>query len=141
VILRKSKKLLGFLTDFYSLFLKDKSIDYEKYKKFYDLLLKLKPLNQLIVPKLYNAEYYTSANELKSISAKKVAEVLFVTFKPSTVVDLGCGMGLYISELHKLGVEVIGCDISFDAMRISPKEFTIFYADLRKPIFLIVGLI
>lgn len=111
---------------------------YKRYRRWLDLLLKLKIpfFSQYVQDKTYDHLFYEDANELKKQSSEKVAEIIDSFFNFHSVLDIGCGCGLYIEELHRLGKEVLGCDASSDAINIAPKEFTVFYCDVTKPLIL-----
>jgi len=111
---------------------------YNKLKPLLDYLLKRDTsiAHNLIRNKIYDRAFFENANEVKTSSARKVAEIIFSYYNFQTVFDIGCGMGLYISELKKLGKDVLGCDASKAAIQIKPKEIPIFLTDVTKPIFL-----
>lgn len=114
-------------------------MDHSSYKRLrllYDVVLKtgIPFLGDYVAGKLYDEEYYTEGNELKSCSAKKVAEILDAFISFDSVFDIGCGTGLYLYELHKLGKEALGCDSSAAAIEMAPKSFVVFQADATQPI-------
>lgn len=111
---------------------------YDKNKFIFDFLLKTNAplINNFVFNKVYDKHFFRDANALKITSARDVAKIINDNLKFKSVFDLGCGMGLYLRGFHKLKKEVLGCDFSSDALSISPKEFTIFHADVRKPIIL-----
>ena len=111
---------------------------YDHYKIFLDLLLKihLPFFNKLYLSKFYDKNYYYDTQAIKALSAVDVVNIISNNIKFKSVFDIGCGEGIYLNNLHKLGKEVLGCDVSKDALKLSPKEFTIFQADITKPIFL-----
>jgi SAM-dependent methyltransferase len=56
-------------------------------------------------------------------------------YKPKSVVDIGCGIGLYLAEFQNLGVRIQGFDFSEDAKSncaIDPEFFSV--VDLIHPI-------
>lgn len=63
---------------------------------------------------LYPEEYYSK--RLKSQSeidrAKIVANAIYELFKPTSVIDFGCGVAMELMHLKNKGVEVLGLDKS-----------------------------
>jgi 2-polyprenyl-3-methyl-5-hydroxy-6-metoxy-1,4-benzoquinol methylase len=78
--------------------------------------------------------FYDSTRKGKLKSITKAAELIWETFHPKDVVDIGCGEGMFLNVLHQKGAQVLGCDISNAALNVAPKVFTIFQADATKPI-------
>jgi len=115
-----------------------KKVIYKKYRNWFDLVLKLNIpyFSSYIQNKIYDKSFFDDANELKKKSSKKVAEIIDSFFQFKSVLDIGCGCGIYIEEFKKLGKDVLGCDSSIDAIRIASKDFTLFYCDVSKPIYL-----
>jgi len=92
-------------------------------------------LTKFIRRKIYDDDFFKDANELKLLSARKVAEIINSYFEFNSVFDIGCGIGIYIKILNEMGKDVIGCDLSSFAQQYS-KDFTIFSADVTQPIYL-----
>jgi len=115
-----------------------KKVTYKRYRRWLNLSLKLKIpfFSSYIQDRVYDRLFYEDANELKKQSSRKVAEILDSFFSFRSVLDIGCGCGLYLEGLHRLGKEVVGCDSSIDAIRMASKEFTVFYSDVTRPIIL-----
>ncbi|MGD2087936.1 MAG: class I SAM-dependent methyltransferase [Candidatus Aminicenantes bacterium] len=111
---------------------------YKRYRRWFDLLLKrhIPFFSQYVQDKIYDHLFYEDANELKKQSSEKVAEIIDSFFNFHSVLDIGCGCGLYIEELHRLGKEVLGCDASIDAINMAAKEFTVFYCNVTEPLIL-----
>ena len=78
--------------------------------------------------------FYDDTREHKIQSYNAVADLILETFNPKQVVDIGCGEGMFLNVFHQRGIQVLGCDISEAALRVSPKDFVIFQADATKPI-------
>ena len=110
--------------------------EYEKNSKLYELLLKfdIPFISKMVLNKIYDTEFFSEGETFKKDSAGKVAEIInkHVTF--NSVFDIGCGMGIYLEEFHRLGKEVLGCDFSVDGLKLTSKQFTAFQADATKPI-------
>lgn len=111
---------------------------YNRYKFLFDSLLKIDipQIRKLVINKVYDETFFEDTNPIKSPLAKEAIKIINNHLKFNSVFDLGCGMGLYLKEFYNLKKEVLGCDFSLDALRISPKEFTVFHADVTKPIVL-----
>jgi len=110
--------------------------DYEKNSWLYELLLKfdIPFVNRKVLNRIYDRDFFLEGETFKKDSATKVAEIITKHLSFNSIFDIGCGMGIYLEEFHRLGKEVLGCDYSIDGLRISPKEFTAFQADATKPI-------
>ena len=87
---------------------------YGEKKRLIDFGLKLGIpwLRRWFQNRVYDAEFFTEGNTIKVQSAQKVAEVLCEFMDFQTVFDIGCGMGMYLAELNKLGKACAGCDLS-----------------------------
>jgi len=109
---------------------------YDKHKGKIDFVLKHGPpaLCGAVLRKVYDKHFFDDANELKVQSSAKVADVLCSLADFKTVFDIGCGMGLYLSELQKRGKEAVGCDSSADGVRMASDSILVFLADATKPI-------
>lgn len=70
-----------------------------------------------------------------SSAAGQVLPVLFETYKPKSIIDVGCGLGNWIEVAKKMGVEeVIGVDgfyVDRSLLKIDESEFV--ERDLTKP--------
>jgi SAM-dependent methyltransferase len=110
--------------------------EYAKKSFIYELLLNLDIpfISKVVLNKIYDKEFFFEGEKFKKDSAAKVAEIINSCIRFSSVFDIGCGMGIYLEEMHRLGKEAFGCDYSVEGLRISPKEFTVFQADATKPI-------
>ena len=113
-----------------------KKTKYEKRKRLIDFGLKLglPGLSRWFRHRVYDADFFTEGNTIKVQSAQKVAEILCDNLDFQTVFDIGCGMGLYLAELYKLGKTCAGCDGSPDGVRMASEDLLVFLADATKPI-------
>ncbi len=78
--------------------------------------------------------FYEDTRDRKLHSVEVIAELIVEHFNPKTVVDIGCGEGLFLNALYKRNVQVIGSDISEAAIKLAPKDFIVFQSDATKPI-------
>lgn len=86
---------------------------------------------------IYNDSFFsiTRHESVLENTPKALAEIVFNFYRPKTVVDFGCGCGIYLREFERLGAEVFGIDGSPAAERnlaIDQKKFLL--ADLTKPV-------
>jgi len=89
------------------------------------------------ITKKYDQEFfdYTISSELGS--SPDVAGILMKYYHPKSVIDIGCGCGIYIKAFHDLGIEdVIGYDGSKHALEKGLLPEKIFLHDLREHIFI-----
>ena len=109
---------------------------YNKFKPFFDYLLEgeIPIVSDFMRSKIYDKAFFEHANKLKILSSKKVSKIISSYYEFKTVFDIGCGMGLYIDELKRLGKDVLGCDVSKAAIKMGSEVLTIFQADVTKPI-------
>lgn len=86
---------------------------------------------------IYNNSFFSVARHeyvLKN-TPQALAEAVYHFFRPKSVIDFGCGCGIYLREFERLGVEIFGIDGSPAAMRnlaIPQERFTL--SDLTKKI-------
>ncbi len=81
---------------------------------------------------VYNDDFFEDIEMQTAPSAEAVVSILMSEFKPESVVDVGCGIGVYLSIFKKNGASVFGIDGSKSAkdnLKISESEFMLF--DLR----------
>jgi 2-polyprenyl-3-methyl-5-hydroxy-6-metoxy-1,4-benzoquinol methylase len=75
--------------------------------------------------------YQDEATFLAPCVAGAIVEVL----DPASVVDLGCGLGIYLGALSYLGVGVKGYEFSPDAItHTEAPKGVVEYHDLREPL-------
>jgi len=83
----------------------------------------------------YNSRYYDIIRKKYGLFATEFVPIVHAKYQPKTVVDVGCGIGLYLAEFYKLGAAIRGYDFSYDAKAnsaIPQKFFELF--DLNKPL-------
>lgn len=59
---------------------------------------------------IYTQRFFKNTIKLESQSAKTVIEILKKIFEPKSVIDIGCGAGIYLKEFKKLGIDILGYD-------------------------------
>jgi len=86
----------------------------------------------LISPdQIYSEDWYTKMDrETARHDANEVSEILYEEFKPESVIDLGCGIGLFLHSFENQGCNVRGIEGSQSAIKHSVVA-DIQYADLR----------
>lgn len=60
----------------------------------------------------YTVEYYQAINEDEKEQAFSLTKAIAELYHPKSVVDLGCGTGLYLFPFGSSDVELLGVDIS-----------------------------
>ena len=84
---------------------------------------------------VYSDDFYDYINVGALRSANRVAPILFDAFQPTSVLDVGCGQGAWLSAWNAAGVEdacgVDGDYVNRDRFLADAARFT--PADLTKP--------
>ena len=84
----------------------------------------------------YSEQFFQDLHEGSQRSAREIVPIIGELIQPRSVVDLGCGAGVWLLEFQAFGVKDIwGIDGSYvdtDALQIEPDRFQ--PADLTKPI-------
>jgi SAM-dependent methyltransferase len=84
----------------------------------------------------YTKEFYQSQRAGSRRSAEAIVPLVLALVKPWSVIDVGCGLGTWLSIFEEFGVkDVFGIDgdhVDRSMLQISPERFAAF--DLRKPI-------
>lgn len=83
---------------------------------------------------IYDQDFFMEMVQIKAESARAFAQVISSNLEFHSLLDIGCGMGMFLSEFHKLGKEVVGCEASRQAIALASKDFLVFFADATKPI-------
>jgi 2-polyprenyl-3-methyl-5-hydroxy-6-metoxy-1,4-benzoquinol methylase len=84
---------------------------------------------------IYDANFYEhDVNANQATSAEDVAETLIELFSPRTVIDVGCGNGIYLEALNRRNVYSVGCDGSSHGVRLCSPELFVFQHDLKEPL-------
>ncbi|TVQ13194.1 MAG: class I SAM-dependent methyltransferase [Leptolyngbya sp. DLM2.Bin27] len=86
----------------------------------------------------YTKEFFDFLSNSSLSSAKVIAPIIVELLHPKSVVDVGCGQGVWLSVLKSLGIEeVLGIDgdyIQRDKLEIGENEFRA--SDLNQPLHL-----
>ena len=84
----------------------------------------------------YSAQFYAGQREGSRRSAERVVPLLVEMFAPKSVVDVGCGLGTWLSVFEECGVtDIEGYDgdwVALGDLRIDPDRFRA--ADLVQPL-------
>jgi 2-polyprenyl-3-methyl-5-hydroxy-6-metoxy-1,4-benzoquinol methylase len=69
--------------------------------------------------KIYNDTFYDNKNqeEVLGKTPELIAEYIVSNFHPASVVDFGCGTGIYLQAFFRRGIEVQGIDASPSAKK------------------------
>lgn len=90
----------------------------------------------LNIDQAYDVEYFESTPfKEEQKYAEAISGVVFKVFSPKSVVDVGCGKGLFLNYFFKKHIPIKGYEGSSSAIKLSviPKQH-IEKADLRRPI-------
>jgi SAM-dependent methyltransferase len=86
--------------------------------------------------KSYTKEFYQSQRAGSRQSAEAIVPLVLALLKPQSVIDVGCGLGTWLSVFEEFGVkDVFGIDgdhVDRSMLQIPHERFTAF--DLKKPI-------
>jgi cyclopropane fatty-acyl-phospholipid synthase-like methyltransferase len=86
------------------------------------------------VSTIYDKAFFQKTIEREAPSAEAAVRILCDEFRPESVIDVGCGAGLYLRAFEKLGVSVFGCDGSITAIENNMvSRDCLRLVDLRKP--------
>ena len=59
---------------------------------------------------LYDNEFYDEMYERNKKTAQEIMPFLISKLHPKSIVDIGCGRGIFLEEAEKQGIEVLGID-------------------------------
>jgi 2-polyprenyl-3-methyl-5-hydroxy-6-metoxy-1,4-benzoquinol methylase len=83
---------------------------------------------------IYDKHFYDRAYHLEASSAEAVVKILMERFHPRSVIDIGCGTGLYLKMFAQQGVEALGYEASPAAIAGSVVGERIRFHDLCQPL-------
>ena len=85
----------------------------------------------------YNDRFYEDSDLGSITAAKVVLPILFETWRPASLIDVGCGLGSWSAAALKLGVPlclgVDGAHVNMDSLQISPTMFLAHNLELPLP--------
>jgi SAM-dependent methyltransferase len=85
--------------------------------------------------KPYSESFYESIPETAQLSAKEIVPLIFEFIQPKSAIDIGCGLGTWLSVFKEYGVEdflgVDGYYIDKKTLQIPEEKF--YQHDLEKP--------
>lgn len=84
--------------------------------------------------KIYDQKFFNNTLKLEGSSAKAFVSILIKHFSPRSVVDIGCGVGVYLAEFKANHVEILGFDGSPAAIKGSLVGDKIKQHDLCRPL-------
>ena len=83
---------------------------------------------------IYDNKFFQNTIKLEAKSAADFVDIVLKYYHPASIVDIGCGAGIYLKEFEQRGVKnLLGIDGSFAASEeflLSPDKLEIF--DLTK---------
>ena len=84
--------------------------------------------------KIYDQKFFNNTLKFEGSSAKAFVNILIKHFSPKSVVDIGCGIGVYLSEFKANNKEILGFDGSPAAITGSLVKGKIKLHDLCQPL-------
>lgn len=84
--------------------------------------------------KIYNDKFFANTLKFESQSAESFAKILIKHFSPGSVIDIGCGIGIYLAEFEKNKIDILGFDGSPAAISDSLVDDKIKLHDLCQPL-------
>lgn len=83
---------------------------------------------------IYDKQFFKNTKDLEESSAKSFVDIVYKHFNFNSVVDLGCGIGIYLKEFEKRGVKILGYDGAPAAIDASLVGNKILLHDLSSPL-------
>lgn len=83
---------------------------------------------------IYDEKFFKNTLKLEEPSAKAAVQIINNRFKPKSIIDIGCGIGIYLKEFEYLGVEITGFDGAPEAVKNSLVGDKIKLHDLSRPL-------
>lgn len=59
---------------------------------------------------LYNSRFYEEMKDRNTKTAREIMPVLIERLSPASIVDVGCGQGIFLEDAEKNGIKVLGID-------------------------------
>lgn len=83
---------------------------------------------------IYDKKFFDNTLKLEGPSAKAVVEILLKNFNIQSIIDIGCGSGIYLKEFLEKNIEAIGYDGAQAALENSLVGDKIKIHDLCQPL-------
>lgn len=83
--------------------------------------------------KIYDQKFFNNTLKFENSSAKAFVGILIKYFEPKSVIDIGCGIGIYLTEFNNSRIEILGFDGSPAAIADSLVGDKIKLHDLCRP--------
>jgi len=83
---------------------------------------------------IYNNRFFKNTIKLEQSTAKITAKILIKHFHPKSVIDIGCGAGVYLKEFQRQRIIILGYDGSLAAKKNSLVGQKIKLHDLCQPL-------
>ena len=87
--------------------------------------------------RIYNDTFYNNRNqdEVLGSTPTLIANYIIKTFHPASIIDFGCGTGIYLQAFADKGVEILGIDASSSALNnFRPDKSKIIIKDITQPV-------
>ena len=84
--------------------------------------------------KIYDDQFFHNTIKLEKQSAEALVKILIKHFTPKSVIDIGCGAGIYLAEFKKNHIAIAGFDGSPAAIASSLVGDKIKLHDLCRPL-------
>lgn len=85
---------------------------------------------------IYDDTFFKNTQKFENDSAQKFVDIICRYFSFSSVIDVGCGIGIYLKEFERLGKEIFGFDGAPAALTNSLIGNKIKIHDLTTPLLL-----
>lgn len=91
-----------------------------------------------IIMSFYNKEFYDSQEKGSLDSAREILPIILRIINPKSVIDVGCGLGTWLSVFKELGIDdILGMDGKWvDENRLHIPKENFITADLENPLFI-----
>jgi len=84
--------------------------------------------------RIYDEHFFKNTLKLEGPSAEAFVKIINKHFNPRSVIDIGCGIGIYLKEFEKQGIKILGFDGAPEAVKHSLVGDKIRLHDLSKPL-------
>lgn len=91
-------------------------------------------ISMTVNTKIYDDQFFNNTIKFENQSAQAAVEILIKRFAPKSVVDIGCGVGIYLAKFKKNHIKILGFDGSPAALAGSLIGHKIKLHDLCQPL-------